>query len=359
MNHQVRVHNERDSHQSFISNYLFLFTKYLLRIQMPRTNKRRSHSRSFLTKRHSSSNWSEPKSLSSSSSEEEQIDYTKDSDESFDFTNQTMLDNIGDLFALCKEEYGSKNMSVLIYMVLRHFNLSWRDTEEFLKNIGAMSIVSCHKWSKVFLDEDLDAFVEDGRGGRRGSVFWDCYPELEISAREFSIGACSRKASSFTVQELAEFVTNEFYELYDFKKVDDTSIRSVQSLRLDLKRWGIHYSSNKLRPYFLGHERIDVVDHRKKIVDYFIQNENNYYRISDGDNPAWIAPSESNPTVLLCKCISVVFSFIKRTRFSLIFKAMMNRRSGAMRSATSAGSMKTTRHFLKKEREGLSWSQTS
>ena len=149
-----------------------------------------------------------------------------------------------------------------------------------------MSIVSCQEWSKVFLDEDLDAFVEDDRGGRRGSAFWDCYPELEISAREFSIGGCSRKASSFTVQELAEFVTNKFYELYDFKKVDDTLIRSVQSLRLDLKRWGIHYSSNKLRPYFLGHERIDVVDHRKKIVDYFIQNENNYYRISDGDNPA-------------------------------------------------------------------------
>ena len=124
MNHQLRVHNERDSPQSFISNYLFLFAKYLLRIQMPRTNKRRSHSHSFLTKRHSSSNWSELKSLSSSSSEEEQIDYTKDFDESFDFTNQTMLDNIGDLLALCKEEYGSKNMSVLICMVLRHLNLS-------------------------------------------------------------------------------------------------------------------------------------------------------------------------------------------------------------------------------------------
>ena len=62
---------------------------------MPRSNKRRSHSHSFLTKRHSSSNWSELKSLSSSSSEEEQIDYTKDSDESFDFTNQIMLAILG------------------------------------------------------------------------------------------------------------------------------------------------------------------------------------------------------------------------------------------------------------------------
>ena len=99
-----------------------------------------------------------------------------------------------------------------------------------------MSIVSCQKWSKVFLDEDLDAFVEDGRGGRRGSAFWDCYQELEFSAREFSIGACSRKANSFTVQELAEFVTNKFYELYNFKKVDDTLIRSVQSLRVRVSK---------------------------------------------------------------------------------------------------------------------------
>jgi hypothetical protein len=136
----------------------------------------------------------------------------------------------------------------------------------------AMSIVTCHKWSQVFINEDLHAFVEEGRSGKRGSSFCDCYPELEISAREFSINACARKASSFTVQELAEFVTNKFYELYDFKKIDNALIRSVQSLRGDLRRWGIHYSSNKLRPYFLGHERIDVVEHREKIVNYFIQN---------------------------------------------------------------------------------------
>ena len=274
---------------------------------MPRTNKRRSHSRHFLTKRRSSSDFAERKSISLSSSDEDEIHYYEEPDKSVDFTDKAMLDNIGDLFALCKEECGSKNVSILVYMLLRHFNLLWRDAEDFLKKIGAMNIVSCHKWSQVFLNEDLDTFVEDGRGGKRRSSFWDCYPELEILAREFSIDACSRKASSFSVQELAGFITKKFYELYDFKKIDDSLIRSVPSLRLDLRRWGILYSSNKLRPYFLGHERMDVVEHRKKVVDYFIQNENNYYRISDGDNPVWIVPSSSNPTILLCKYISVIF----------------------------------------------------
>jgi len=185
-------------------------------------------------------------------------------------------------------------------MVLRHLNLSWRDADGFLKNIDAMSIVSCHKWAQVFLKEDLDVFLEDDRGGKRTSGFWDFYPELEISAREFSVAACSRKASSFTAQELAEFVTQKFYQLYDVKKIDDSVVRSVESLRLDLKRWGIHYSSNKVRPYFLGHERIDVVEHRKKIIDYFIQNENDYYRLSDGDNPVWISPIGRSPTIMLC-----------------------------------------------------------
>jgi hypothetical protein len=110
-------------------------------------NKRRSHSRNFYSKTRPGVARTKPKSPSPSSDEEEQDGYAEDSGKSVDFTNKSMLDNVGDLFGLCKEEYGSKNVSVLIYMVLRHLNIPWRDTEEFLKNIDAMSIDSCHKCS--------------------------------------------------------------------------------------------------------------------------------------------------------------------------------------------------------------------
>lgn len=180
--------------------------------------------------------------------------------------------------------------------------------------------------------------------------FWDCYPELEISARQFSVAACSRKASSFTVQELSEFVTQKFYELYDVQKVDDSLVRSVESLRLDLRRWGIHYSSNKARPYFLGHERIDVVEHRKGMIDYFIQNENNYYRVSDGDNPVWISPTGSSPTIMICMCLIFCFFLCENAFF---WKVMMNRHSEAMILLTNVGQLERIYRFLKREEEGL------
>ena len=94
-----------------------------------------------------------------------------------------MLHHISDIYSLCKETCNLKYLSVLLYMSCRHVGLSWRQSDDFLKNIGAMSIVSSHYHSQTFLNEDLSDFTSDGRGGKRGSDFWDEYPELEIMAR--------------------------------------------------------------------------------------------------------------------------------------------------------------------------------
>ena len=42
-------------------------------------------------------------------------------------------------------------------------------------------------------------------------------------------------------------------------------------------RWGARWDSNKSRPYFLGHERDDVVQKRKEFVDYMLVHKDFYY----------------------------------------------------------------------------------
>ncbi|CAF4678368.1 unnamed protein product, partial [Didymodactylos carnosus] len=64
----------------------------------------------------------------------------------------------------------------------------------------------------------FDEFLVDRRGGKRGDGFYDSHPEIEMEARAFAIEACGRKAASFTVQELAQYIDSRFYELYGLKK---------------------------------------------------------------------------------------------------------------------------------------------
>ncbi|CAF1691705.1 unnamed protein product, partial [Adineta ricciae] len=145
------------------------------------------------------------------------------------------------------------------------------------KNIGAMTAETCHKHSQCFLNEDIDQFCTDGRGGKQSASLYDLYPELEELAHVFAVEGCSRKDSSFTVNELAQDIDKQYYILTGEKKEIQVLVRSVQSIRLDLRRWGVHYSANKIRPYWTGHEREDAVEHRKKVVDYFLSRETHYY----------------------------------------------------------------------------------
>ena len=115
---------------------------------MPKLPRRRSHSRNMqialrrlrlLEKATDHSHES-----STESDEEEQI-----IDDSFDitqnFNDKVMSDDISDIFELCKNKYNYKFISVLLYMSLRHFNITWRECDLFLKQIGALSSEACQK----------------------------------------------------------------------------------------------------------------------------------------------------------------------------------------------------------------------
>jgi hypothetical protein len=97
--------------------------------------------------------------------------------------------------------------------------------------------------------------------------------------------------------ELAKFLNQKYRDLTGCDISQKTYVRSERMLLNDLKSWGYEWTNNKLRPYFLGHEREDVVKHREGFVKYLVERkETNYYTVSDKGE--WIMPNEK-PCVLL------------------------------------------------------------
>ena len=129
------------------------------------------------------------------------------------FQSEWDLHAIGDLFELCKSSYGSRKLSVLVYMILRQVGLSWPDTDAVLGDIGAYRVRAAHQWAETFLSDDIEAFYDDGRGGKHSESFYDIFLELKTAAKAFAIESCSRKSADFTVVDLANSVDMKFYEL--------------------------------------------------------------------------------------------------------------------------------------------------
>ena len=146
---------------------------------MPHVSERRAHSiNNNLRRKLSSEAFKEKKQDESSTDDEEQDDV--DQYKTFDFTYKEMLHHMGDIYSLCKETFNPKYPSVLLYMPCGHVDLSWRQSDDFFTNIGAMSIFISHYNSQTFLNEDLSDFTSDGRGGKRGSDFWMNTPNLRL-----------------------------------------------------------------------------------------------------------------------------------------------------------------------------------
>ncbi|CAF1484647.1 unnamed protein product [Rotaria sordida] len=161
--------------------------------------------------------------------------------------------------------------------------------------------VTLHEISDIF-KLYLDLFCGDNRGGKRIAEFYDVYPEVELAAKSYSIERCANKSADFTALDLAIFIDQNYYELINTTKDKNTNlIRSVPSCRLDLRRWGARFDSNSKRPYFEGHERVDVVCERENFVKYFLDHKDQYYTVSDDENPLWKTPTQNPPSILICE----------------------------------------------------------
>jgi hypothetical protein len=61
------------------------------------------------------------------------------------------------------------------------------------------------------LSGDLEEFEGENRGGKHIAEFFDYFPDIEDSAKQFTLDQCSRKSAVFTAIDLANFIDKEFY----------------------------------------------------------------------------------------------------------------------------------------------------
>ena len=96
-----------------------------------------------------------------------------------DFKSRLDFFNIGDLFEIRKIECGSRKHSVLVYMILRYFDQTWRNIDCFIQRIGGCKCQVAYRQTETFLSGDLGAFEIEKRGGKYADGFYDFFPELE------------------------------------------------------------------------------------------------------------------------------------------------------------------------------------
>jgi hypothetical protein len=152
-------------------------------------------------------------------------------------------------------------------------------------------------------------FVSEGCGGEHHEWFYDVFPELEKEGKVFAMTHCSGKDLSFKVSDLTKFIDRRFHELTRANRLDDRSVRSDDSCRLDLHRWGGSFDQNSQRSYFKSHEHSDVVKQREEFTSHFINRINHYYTISHDDQPKWTRPI-LKPCIAIC-CCSIIQTTLK------------------------------------------------
>ena len=83
------------------------------------------------------------------------------------------------------------------------------------------------------------------------------YPEIEIEAKLYICTQVVKKECDFSIKSLAQFI-NKMYvqDTQDSVQADAKLIRSEESVRLDLFRWGFHWGQNNNRPYFEGSDLV-------------------------------------------------------------------------------------------------------
>lgn len=224
---------------------------------MPKLSKRRMHLRTLQVKKLCLIDTVTPQEADISGESDSGHSYSEESDGLSNTEINFVVDDIAELFQLCLEKTDLRRLSVLMLTTLKFLNVSWREIDSLLKNIGALSHETSNKWAHIFKYGDFDEFCAEHRGGKRADGFYDVFPEIEGNAKAFAISSCSRKSSDFTVKDLAVFI-NDQYRAMNMCENDenDCLVRSLASCRLDLRAWGARFEANSQRPYFEGHERL-------------------------------------------------------------------------------------------------------
>ena len=189
-------------------------------------------------------------------------------------------------------------------MLLRHLDFKYDFISFILKSFNCINVKYAHLWAESILEDGVEIVLTDQRGRYERTDFYEMYPELETEAKLFALINASKKNASFTVKSLAIFITERFQELTGEALEKGELIRSCYSCNVDLIKWGAKWDDNKNRPYFEGHERIDVVLSRKAFLQYFTYARDLYYTVDNTqETRPWIRPfrieDKGKPRILI------------------------------------------------------------
>ncbi|CAF1056200.1 unnamed protein product, partial [Brachionus calyciflorus] len=171
---------------------------------------------------------------SNSNTDSEDKDFEMD-----DSLGHVDIDLIEEILEFCLDGHcNRRNLSVLIFSILRNFSVTFRDAELFLSQINCMSAKSAAKQLFKFKTEPLVNLVEDGRGGKHKAALYDFYPEFELEAKSFVEREDKKKECSFTALNLAKYIYSFYNQLTKSSDSVNNLIRSERMVKNDLKAWG-------------------------------------------------------------------------------------------------------------------------
>lgn len=172
------------------------------------------------------------------------------------------------------------------------------DLDHLLSDLN-LNLVRTNEANLFQFENCLKSELVDGRGGKNIPVFYDYFPDMESVARAYLMEQSSAKDCSFTLHNFANFFTQEYRKLYALEDAGDGFVRSTWSLHMDLNRWGFKIRETKGKlPYWVGHEREDIIEARNAFINYFLGRRDNYYVPEEAEDPKWIARIE-RPCILM------------------------------------------------------------
>ncbi|RMZ94288.1 hypothetical protein BpHYR1_019663, partial [Brachionus plicatilis] len=113
-------------------------------------------------------------------------------------------------------------ISVLIYSVLRQFNISFGEIDLFLSQLSLLTSNSCSQQLVNFKNKKITDLLVDCRGGKRKPCIFDYYPELEIEAKIYVDQQATKKECDFNLKDMAIFINDKYLELIGEIKTCET-----------------------------------------------------------------------------------------------------------------------------------------
>lgn len=112
-------------------------------------------------------------------------------------------------------------VGILIYMIISFFNPAYAFKSYVLETLNILTIQTCESWIKRIIQSEENVYIHmrDKRGRYKRTRFYETFPDIEKQARLYAIESASLKESSFTVNDLATYITllfqYQYPELFD------------------------------------------------------------------------------------------------------------------------------------------------